>query len=129
MVSKTSETVNNGVRKGKTGKENNQKLRKYDWWNILPKFLFEQLKKISNLYFLAVVVLEQVPDVANRGRYSTLSALVLMLMLFFLKEVIEDLRRRYADGQVNKRYTSVWYKGGWQNLKWGSLIPGDIIGL
>ena len=83
----------------------------------MPKFLFEQLRKISNLYFLAVVVLEHVPDVANRGRYSTLSALVLMLMLFFLKEVIEDLRRRYADGQVNKRHASVLYKGGWQNIK------------
>ena len=100
MAVKASITVNIGVRKGKKGTSNNQKLRKYDWWNILPKFLFEQLRQISNLYFLGVILIEQVPDVANRGRYGTLSALLLMLTLFFLKEVAEDLKRRYSDDQV-----------------------------
>ena len=104
MAVKTSITVNIGVRKGKKGTSNNQKLRKYDWWNILPKFLFEQLRQISNLYFLGVILIEQVPDVSNRGRYGTLSALLLMLTLFFLKEVAEDLRRRYSDDQVNIRH-------------------------
>ena len=101
MAVKASITVNIGLRKGKKGTSNNQKLRKYDWWNILPKFLFEQLRQISNLYFLGVILIEQVPDVANRGRYGTLSALLLMLTLFFLKEVAEDLKRRYSDDQVN----------------------------
>ena len=96
-MGKAAITVNKGVRKRKTGKENNQRLRKYDWWNILPKFLFEQSRKVSNLYFLVVIVIEQVPDVANRGRYGTLSALLLMLTLFFFKEVFEHLKRRYAD--------------------------------
>ena len=101
MAVKASITVNTGARKGKKGKANNQKLTKYDWWNILPKFLFEEFRKISNLYFLVVILLEQVPDVANWGRYGTLSALVSMLVLFFLKEVADDLRRRYSDDQVN----------------------------
>ena len=100
MSTKAIITVTIKVRKRKKGKSNNQNLRKYNWWSLLPKFLFEQLQKVSNLYFMVVIMIEQVPDVANRGRFGTLLALVIMLSLFFIKEVVEDLKRRYADEQV-----------------------------
>ncbi len=44
---------------------------KYSPATFLPKFLFEQFRRYANVFFLAVGLLQQIPDVSPTGRLVT----------------------------------------------------------
>ncbi|CAF4459648.1 unnamed protein product, partial [Adineta steineri] len=76
---------------------------KYSFISFLPKFLFEQFRKYSNIFFLCIAVLQQIPGVSPTGRYTTAVPLSIILCCAAIKEIIEDVKRHIQDGAVNKR--------------------------
>lgn len=74
----------------------------YTWWNFLPKNLFEQFSNLANLYFLAVGILQLIPDITTTGgtpsMYETLG---LIVMVSGMRAAAEDITKHKADALRN----------------------------
>ena len=105
---------------------------KYNVFTFFPKFLFEQFRKYSNIFFFMIVLLQQVPDVSPTGRFTTLVPLTFILGVSAIKELIEDFKRRNSDRQLNNKKLKVFRSNGllepvWLESRWHSLVVGDIV--
>uniref|UniRef100_A0A674GA17 Phospholipid-transporting ATPase n=1 Tax=Taeniopygia guttata TaxID=59729 RepID=A0A674GA17_TAEGU len=100
---------------------------KYSVVTFLPRFLYEQIRKAANAFFLFIALLQQIPDVSPTGRYTTLVPLLFILTVAGIKEIIEDYKRHKADSAVNKKKTVVLRNGMWQNIMWKEVAVGDIV--
>lgn len=100
---------------------------KYNVLSFIPIFLFEQFRRYSNIFFLFIALLQQIPDVSPTGRYTTLVPLVFILAVSALKEVVEDYKRHRADRETNHREIEVLRSGHWQFVKWTEVVVGDIV--
>ncbi|KAI4581453.1 hypothetical protein MJG53_009896 [Ovis ammon polii x Ovis aries] len=78
---------------------------KYSVVTFLPRFLYEQIRRAANAFFLFIALLQQIPDVSPTGRYTTLVPLIIILTIAGIKEIVEDFKRHKADNAVNKKKT------------------------
>ena len=110
-------------------RKNDISTAKYNIVSFLPKFLFEQFRRYANCFFLAIGLLQQIPNVSPTGRYVTLVPFMFILMLSALKEIVEDWKRHRADDKVNNAITNVFHreKGKFVNTKWKHLCVGEIV--
>jgi magnesium-transporting ATPase (P-type) len=74
---------------------------KYNIFSFIPKFLFEQFRRYANIFFLAIALLQQIPNVSPTGRYTTAIPLMFILSVSAIKELVEDWKRHAADHSVN----------------------------
>ncbi|XP_062514255.1 phospholipid-transporting ATPase IA-like [Corticium candelabrum] len=100
---------------------------KYSLVTFLPKFLFEQFQRYSNVFFLFISILQQIPGVSPTGRWNTLFPLFIVLFATALKEIVEDWKRHQADHQINDRCVRVWWNGTFLMLKWAQVKVGNIV--
>ncbi|KRG04765.1 probable phospholipid-transporting ATPase IA isoform X5 [Drosophila mojavensis] len=100
---------------------------KYNVLTFIPSFLFEQFRRYSNIFFLLIALLQQIPDVSPTGRYTTLVPLVFILSVSAIKEIIEDVKRHRADNEINHRVIERLENGTWTTVRWSELTVGDII--
>ncbi|KAG5446249.1 Phospholipid-transporting ATPase IB [Clonorchis sinensis] len=100
---------------------------KYSVWTFIPKFLYEQFRRYANIFFLAIALLQQIPGVSPTGRFTTLVPLLIILTVSAIKEMIEDLKRHYADDATNKSKTLVLREGEWVETMWKDLMVGDLV--
>uniref|UniRef100_A0A7N5JAW5 Phospholipid-transporting ATPase n=1 Tax=Ailuropoda melanoleuca TaxID=9646 RepID=A0A7N5JAW5_AILME len=77
----------------------------YSVLTFLPRFLYEQIRRAANAFFLFIALLQQIPDVSPTGRYTTLVPLIIILTIAGIKEIVEDFKRHKADNAVNKKKT------------------------
>ncbi|XP_027125571.1 probable phospholipid-transporting ATPase 4 [Coffea arabica] len=100
---------------------------KYNIVTFLPKAIFEQFRRVANLYFLLAAILSLTP-VAPFSAVSMIAPLAFVVGLSMAKEALEDWRRFMQDMKVNLRKTSV-HKGdgvfGYRS--WRKLRVGDIV--
>ncbi|KAI3388018.1 hypothetical protein SNEBB_010321 [Seison nebaliae] len=100
---------------------------KYTFLLFLPKFLFEQFRKYSNIFFAFIVFLQQLNDVSPTGRFTTLVPLVLILIVSACKEIMEDWKRHIQDGKINNSKILVYRNGIWDYFKWKDIEVGDFV--
>uniref|UniRef100_A0A8D8M529 Phospholipid-transporting ATPase n=1 Tax=Cacopsylla melanoneura TaxID=428564 RepID=A0A8D8M529_9HEMI len=100
---------------------------KYTLVTFVPCFLFEQFRRYSNIFFLFIALLQQIPDVSPTGRYTTLIPLILIMVVSGIKEIIEDIKRHLADGEINHRSVDVLKNGLTYVEQWKDLNVGDIV--
>ena len=105
---------------------------KYNVFTFFPKFLFEQFRKYSNIFFFIIAMLQQLPDVSPTGHYTTLVPLIFILGVSAIKEIIEDFKRRNSDRLLNSKNANVFRSNGlieplWQTVAWKKLVVGDIV--
>ncbi|XP_049859548.1 probable phospholipid-transporting ATPase IA isoform X2 [Schistocerca gregaria] len=100
---------------------------KYNMLSFVPSFLFEQFRRYSNIFFLFIALLQQIPDVSPTGRYTTLVPLVFILSVSAIKEIIEDVKRHHADNEINHRDVEVLRDGHWLWIQWRNVVVGDIV--
>uniref|UniRef100_A0A8C9MUH6 Phospholipid-transporting ATPase n=1 Tax=Serinus canaria TaxID=9135 RepID=A0A8C9MUH6_SERCA len=98
---------------------------KYSVVTFLPRFLYEQIRKAANAFFLFIALLQQIPDVSPTGRYTTLVPLLFILTVAGIKEIIEDYKRHKADSAVNKKKTVA--VGDIVKVTNGQHLPADMI--
>nr|DBA32644.1 TPA: hypothetical protein GDO54_000421 [Pyxicephalus adspersus] len=108
-------------------RDNRVSTAKYSVVTFLPRFLYEQIRRAANAFFLFIALLQQIPDVSPTGRYTTLVPLIFILTVAGIKELIEDYKRHKADNTVNKKKTIVLRGGTWQNVIWKEVAVGDIV--
>ncbi|XP_045923013.1 phospholipid-transporting ATPase IB isoform X2 [Micropterus dolomieu] len=107
--------------------DNHVSTTKYGVLTFLPRFLYEQIRRAANAFFLFIALMQQIPDVSPTGRYTTLVPLIFILTVAGIKEIIEDYKRHKADNTVNKKKTTVLRNGAWQTIIWKQVAVGDIV--
>ncbi|KAK9113745.1 hypothetical protein Syun_020542 [Stephania yunnanensis] len=100
---------------------------KYTALNFIPKALFEQFRRVANLYFLVVACVSFSP-LAPYTAISIVVPLVVVIGATMGKEAVEDWRRKKQDIEANNRMVKVY--GGDQTFhetKWKKLRVGDLV--
>ncbi|KAH7547145.1 hypothetical protein FEM48_Zijuj01G0278400 [Ziziphus jujuba var. spinosa] len=100
---------------------------KYNFFTFLPKALFEQFRRVANLYFLLAALLSLTP-VSPFSPVSMIAPLVFVVGLSMAKEALEDWRRFLQDMKVNLRKVNVHVGDGVFNYKqWRQIVVGDVL--
>ena len=108
---------------------------RYNLWTFLPKSLFEQFRRIANVYFLVQAILmvlgEQFPDDVFQtpyGSYTVTSSLAVVVGFTMVKEAVEDRKRYRKDQETNARKTSILdASGNFEQREWKDVKVGNIV--
>ncbi|CAJ1071117.1 phospholipid-transporting ATPase IC [Xyrichtys novacula] len=105
------------------------KTYKYNVLTFIPLNLYEQFKRAANLYFLALLILQVIPDISTLPWYTTLIPLVVVLGVTAIKDLVDDLARHRMDKEINNRKCEVLLDGRFQETKWRDIEVGDVVRL
>ncbi|THH16144.1 hypothetical protein EW146_g4435 [Bondarzewia mesenterica] len=88
---------------------------KYTILTFIPRNLLEQFRRIANIFFAVIAILQFF------NKFSTISPGLVILPLIFiwgltgLKDGYEDIKRHQSDRRVNYSEVRVLSGGGWEN--------------
>ncbi|XP_076926038.1 putative phospholipid-transporting ATPase 4 [Bidens hawaiensis] len=100
---------------------------KYNAITFLPKALFEQFRRVANVYFLFAAFLSLTP-VSPFSAYSMIAPLTFVIGLSMAKEAVENWHRFMQDMKVNMRKVRVHNGEGVFSLKpWMNIRVGDVV--
>ncbi|KAF8648400.1 hypothetical protein AX16_006309 [Volvariella volvacea WC 439] len=94
---------------------NKVRTTKYTIITFIPKNLYEQFRRVANLFFLTLVILQLFPIFGAAAGSVAALPLAFILTVTAIKDGVEDYRRGTLDEEVN---TSAATKlgGGWLNV-------------
>lgn len=93
---------------------NKVRTSKYTLITFLPKNLLEQFRRVANIYFLALVILQLFSIFGAPNAQIGMLPLLFILGMTAIKDGIEDWRRASLDNEVNNSATTKL--GGWRNV-------------
>ncbi|KAJ6812932.1 putative phospholipid-transporting ATPase 4 [Iris pallida] len=100
---------------------------KYNIVTFLPKAIFEQFRRVANLYFLMAALIS-LTEIAPFSAVSMIAPLAFVVGLSMAKEGLEDWRRFVQDMKVNSRKVKVHKGEGKFGYKtWQKVQVGDIV--
>ncbi|KIY50725.1 phospholipid-translocating P-type ATPase [Fistulina hepatica ATCC 64428] len=88
---------------------------KYTLITFLPRNLLEQFRRIANLFFLAIAIMQFFPEFAAISPVVAILPLIIILAVTALKDGYEDLKRHQSDSRVNNNMSRVLAGGHWKN--------------
>eukprot|EP00095_Tigriopus_kingsejongensis_P007761 maker-scaffold154_size301342-snap-gene-0.15 protein:Tk07761 transcript:maker-scaffold154_size301342-snap-gene-0.15-mRNA-1 annotation:"isoform e" len=101
---------------------------KYTLLTFFPKFLYEQFRRLANVFFLSIGLLQQIPNVSPTGRYVTIVPFTVILALTAIKELIEDFQRHRDDARTNRRLVKVLDPcGQWEKKPCEQVQVGEVV--
>ncbi|CAG8488568.1 5169_t:CDS:10, partial [Diversispora eburnea] len=74
---------------------------KYTLWTFVPKNLFEQFRKVANLYFLFMAIIGLIPAISSNNIVLNLLPLTTVVFFTACKDAVEDRNRHQIDAQFN----------------------------
>ncbi|KAI3649657.1 hypothetical protein MP228_005289 [Amoeboaphelidium protococcarum] len=74
---------------------------KYNLITFLPKNLFEQFRRLANFYFLAMVVVQSLPQFQQTSPFFSALPITFIVLVTAAKDAFEDWRRRVSDSEMN----------------------------
>ncbi|KAA8529495.1 hypothetical protein F0562_033706 [Nyssa sinensis] len=107
-------------------KGNSISTTKYNIFTFLPKGLFEQFRRVANLYFLMISILSCTP-VSPVTPLTNVLPLSLVLFASLVKEAFEDWKRLQNDKAINNSPIEVLRDQKWERIPWKLLQVGDIV--
>lgn len=107
--------------------DNHISTAKYNAFTFLPKFLYEQFSKYANIFFLFTAILQQIPNISPTNRYTTIVPLLIVLIISAIKEIVEDIRRKSSDNQLNNSKARVLKGSSFADTTWVNIAVGDIV--
>ena len=99
---------------------------KYNLLTYLPLFLFSQFKRVANVYFLLISILQLIPGLSPTGQFTTLATLIFVLAINGVKEAYEDYKRHRDDKMINNRPVVAIRDSVLVEMSWWQLQVGDI---
>ena len=106
---------------------NKVRTSKYTFLSFIPRNLFEQFHRFAYIYFLLIVILNQIPQLAVFGRTASLFPLVLVLVITAIKDGYEDWGRHRSDRKENNRLFLVHHDGHYIEKKWKNIRVGEMV--
>jgi phospholipid-translocating P-type ATPase (flippase) len=114
----------------KIAKANSIRTTKYTYLNFIPRNLWHQFHRVSNIYFLVCACLNFSPDIAAFGANVAFIPLIFVLAVTASKDFYEDSRRRKSDKEINGKVTTVAKPGGNDaKIGWSQIRVGQVIRL
>ncbi|KAK8470833.1 hypothetical protein PHAVU_003G072200 [Phaseolus vulgaris] len=107
-------------------KGNSISTTKYNFFTFLPKGLFEQFRRVANLYFLTISILSTTP-ISPVSPITNVLPLSLVLLVSLIKEAFEDWKRFQNDMSINNNTIDVLQDQKWETIPWKKLQVGDIV--
>ncbi|KAL5698697.1 P-type phospholipid transporter [Ranunculus cassubicifolius] len=100
---------------------------KYNIITFLPKAIFEQFRRVANMYFLMTAILS-LTAVSPFSPISMIAPLAFVVGLSMAKEALEDWRRFMQDMKVNSRKINIHAgEGVFSYTAWQKLRVGDVV--
>ncbi|XP_061437927.1 phospholipid-transporting ATPase IH-like [Lethenteron reissneri] len=99
---------------------------KYTLWNFIPKNLFEQFRRIANLYFLMVFLIQLLVDTPTSPVTSGVP-LLFVITVTAIKQGYEDWLRHRADGEANHADVYTVKSGHLVRTRCKHVRVGDIV--
>ena len=118
-------------RGGKNSRENHVKTSKYHWYSFIPVNIFEQFRRLVNLYFLVVVILLYATpkNVRPVDPSSWCLSLAFIVVVTMGKQAYEDYLRHKVDRKNNQRKVNVLRNGSLTKIPCEEVRVGEIIHL
>ncbi|KAG2538155.1 hypothetical protein PVAP13_9NG382100 [Panicum virgatum] len=107
-------------------KGNSVSTTKYSILTFLPKGLFEQFRRVANLYFLMISILSTTP-ISPVHPVTNVVPLSLVLLVSLIKEAFEDWKRFQNDMSINNAHVDILQGQRWESTPWKRLQVGDIV--
>uniref|UniRef100_A0A8C7TLZ1 Phospholipid-transporting ATPase n=1 Tax=Oncorhynchus mykiss TaxID=8022 RepID=A0A8C7TLZ1_ONCMY len=107
--------------------DNHVSTTKYGVFTFLPRFLYEQIRRAANAFFLFIALMQQIPDVSPTGRYTTLVPLIFILTVAGIKEIIEDYVSRTDTARQTQLNSSQLNIGDIVKVTNGQHLPADMV--
>eukprot|EP01125_Pyxidicula_operculata_P020507 TRINITY_DN7599_c0_g2_i1.p1 TRINITY_DN7599_c0_g2~~TRINITY_DN7599_c0_g2_i1.p1 ORF type:complete len:1186 (-),score=234.52 TRINITY_DN7599_c0_g2_i1:63-3599(-) len=102
---------------------------KYTPYNFIFKNLFEQFRRLANVYFLVVCIIELIPTISPLSPLASILPLVFVLSVTAIKDGYEDWKRHKADDEVNNRRVMALRSDQWVEIAWRDVVVGDMLQL
>ncbi|KIP01649.1 hypothetical protein PHLGIDRAFT_32482 [Phlebiopsis gigantea 11061_1 CR5-6] len=93
---------------------NKVRTSKYTIVTFVPRNLFEQFRRVANLYFLALVIVQVFPVFGAPAAQTSALPLLFIISVTAIKDAIEDYRRAALDEEVNN--SAATKLGQWKNV-------------
>ncbi|PWN23389.1 phospholipid-translocating P-type ATPase [Microstroma glucosiphilum] len=88
---------------------------KYTVYNFIFKNLLEQFRRVANMFFLLLVILQFFPEFSTINPVVAMLPLLAVLALSALKDGYEDIKRHQSDRALNRQKVRVMTASGWVN--------------
>jgi phospholipid-transporting ATPase len=88
---------------------NKLNLSRYTFFTLIPKNLFEQFQRSSNIWFLVVSIFQLIPMSLNpTDSWTTILPLSILLLISLVKDAYLDYKLKLKDKAINNQIFSVW---------------------
>eukprot|EP01132_Coremiostelium_polycephalum_P003773 gene3773-4697_t len=114
---------------GKKFPTNYIRTTKYTLLTFVPKNLFEQFRRLSNFYFLCVLIIQLVPQISPLLPLTSILPLSFVLLITAIKEALEDYGRFQSDKKNNLEMYNLVKEGVLTSVSCQDIRVGDIIRL
>ena len=108
-------------------KNNNITTTKYNLITFLPKGLFYQFSRLSNVYFLFTAIIQSIPIISPLTSLTAIVPLIFVLGVSMIREIIEDLSRHNYDNLNNGEEVIVLRENKFVKAMSSTLRHGEII--
>lgn len=88
---------------------------KYTVYNFVFKNLLEQFRRVANIFFLVLVILQFFPQFTTISPGLAMLPLLIVLFITMVKDGYEDIKRHQSDRTVNRQKTRVLSGHGYTN--------------
>ncbi|KAF8237713.1 phospholipid-translocating P-type ATPase [Tricholoma matsutake] len=104
---------------------------KYTIITFLPRNLLEQFRRIANIFFLGIAILQFFPKFSTISPGIVILPLLVILAITAAKDGYEDFKRHQSDKKVNHSEVRVLSGGDWMNMnsmrsKSRTFVPGFV---
>ncbi|KAI3620659.1 hypothetical protein CBS9595_002626 [Malassezia furfur] len=103
------------IRKSWVFVSNQVKSSKYTLYNFVFKNLLEQFRRVANIFFLVLVILQFFPEFTTISPGVAMLPLLIVLAITMIKDGYEDIKRHQSDRSVNRQRTLVLSGGDFKN--------------
>ncbi|EQC39924.1 hypothetical protein SDRG_02580 [Saprolegnia diclina VS20] len=108
--------------------DNRVRTSKYTLASFLPLNLLEQFRRVANVYFLLISLLQLCTPYSPTNPYATLAPFLLVLLVTMVKEGVEDKARHDADALVNtSRTLRLGDDDTFAPVLWRDVRVGDML--
>ena len=102
---------------------------KYTPLTFLPFSIMVQFKRLANVYFFLIAILQSIPAISPLTPVTAIAPLVFVVLLSVARDGIEDYNRYKSDKTVNERLVDVYVSEtkSFVRKAWQEITVGDIV--
>ncbi|KAF9469387.1 phospholipid-translocating ATPase [Collybia nuda] len=88
---------------------------KYTILTFIPRNLLEQFRRVANMFFLGIAILQFFPKFSTIAPGVVILPLIIIIVITACKDGYEDIKRHQSDKRVNHSTVRVLSGGAWAN--------------